>query len=230
MISNYIICATARSGSNLLCEILSSLGFAGRPEEHLWDPEGTDPAPLAVRWPHVLHAGRGENGVFGIKLLWYQAERLEGELPDAVGRPNDSLPEVLTRTLDSPKYIYLTRRDHVRQAISFSRAIQSKQWRSMDAAKFVPQYDAAAITRELHFLIEEETTWENFFARHTLSPYRLFYEQLDSAPERTIAELLTFLGHAPGTPISLPSPQHHRQADEVTEEWRGRYQREELEQ
>jgi len=72
MISSYIICATPRSGSNLLCEILSSLGFAGKPEVHLWDPPGTEPEPLVERWPRVLQAGTGDHGVFGIKLMWYQ--------------------------------------------------------------------------------------------------------------------------------------------------------------
>src|SRR5438270_3620884 len=88
MINNYIICATARSGSNLLCELLTALGFAGKPFEHLWDPPGTTPEPLQRRWPHILQAGRSENGVFGTKLLWYQAERLERELPAVLGKPD----------------------------------------------------------------------------------------------------------------------------------------------
>src|SRR5437763_14993914 len=81
---NYIICATARSGSNWLCELLASTGVAGRPEEHLWDPPGSLPVPLAKRRPRVLRAGTSSHGVFGLKLLPYQA-RLERELPGVPG-------------------------------------------------------------------------------------------------------------------------------------------------
>jgi LPS sulfotransferase NodH len=48
---NYIICATPRSGSNLFCELLSSLGFAGKPEEHLWNPPNERTAPLTDSAP-----------------------------------------------------------------------------------------------------------------------------------------------------------------------------------
>ena len=115
---NYIICATARSGSNWLCELLASTGVAGRPEEHLWDPRGRLPDPLAKRWPCVLQAGTGSNGVFGLKLLPYQAERLERELPEVARMAGTPLSEVWRVTLGDPAYISLTRRDHLRQAIS----------------------------------------------------------------------------------------------------------------
>jgi trehalose 2-sulfotransferase len=117
-IDNYIVCATARSGSSILCELLTALKIAGKPFEHLWDPPGSAPEPLAVRWRHILEEGRSENGVFGTKLLWYQARRLERELPDARGRPGDSLVNVLAGTLEDPRYVYLTRRDRIRQAVS----------------------------------------------------------------------------------------------------------------
>lgn len=188
MVSNYIICATPRSGSNLLCELLSSLGFVGAPEEHLWDPPDTAPEPLAERWPRVLQAGTGDNGVFGIKLMWYQAERLERDLPAIVGMPGESLARVLAATLADPRYIYLTRRDRLRQAISFARAMQTEQWRSMDTVARDPHYDAEAIAHGIRFLDQEEANWEEFFARNAVSPYRLTYEQLDSAPEDVVGQ------------------------------------------
>jgi LPS sulfotransferase NodH len=222
-ISNYLICATSRSGSNYLCELLSSLGWAGRPEEHFWDPPGTEPEPLAARWPRVLAAGTGENGVFGVKLMWYQAERLERELPALVGMPDESLPRVLARALAKPQYVYLTRRDRLRQAISFVRAMQTKQWRSMDPTAQGSRYDPGAITDGMRFFDREEALWEDFFVRNGLAPYRLFYEDLDADPAAAVGALLAYLGREDTTPISLPPNRHQRQADDVTEEWIRRY-------
>jgi LPS sulfotransferase NodH len=229
VISNYIICATARSGSNLLCELLASLEFAGRPFEHLWEPAGSEPKPLGVRWPHILEEGRSENGVFGTKLLWHQAERLERELPQALDRPGMSVSQVLAATLADPKYIYLTRRDRVRQAVSFARAMQTDQWRSTDTSGSEPHYDPGAITGAVRFVGEEEASWEDFFARHAIPPYRLAYEELESAPRDAIGGLLRFLGYEGLMPKSLSESRHHRQADEVTEAWVRRYEREALE-
>lgn len=227
MIRNYIICATPRSGSNVLCEVLSSLGYAGRPFEHLWDPPGTQLEPLADRWPRVLEAGRGPNGVFATKLMWYQAERLERELPGVLGLSVESLPQVLAATLSDPIYVYLTRRDRVRQAISLMRAEQTGQWRSMDHAAWQPYYDADAITRSLQFLARDEANWEDFFTCHAIVPYRLTYEQFDGDPEGAVAALLAHLGYDGSSPISLPEAVHRRQADHLTEEWARRYSEEE---
>ena len=225
MIGNYLICATPRSGSNLLCEVLSSLGFAGQPEEHLWDPPGAEPEPLAVRWPRVLQAGAGANGVFGLKLMGYQADRLERQLPTVLGMPDTSLGLVLAATLADPKYVYLIRQDRLRQAISLVRAVQTSQWRSTDSAVCAAQYDAHAISREVQFLEQDKATWEEFFDRNRVAPYRLTYEEFTGLPRRTVAALLSYLGHDEPLEIALAHTQHRRQADKVTEEWIYRYQR-----
>jgi len=226
VIGNYLICAMPRSGSNLLCEVLSSLGFAGTPEEHLWNPPHAEPEPLAVRWPRVLQAGAGANGVFGLKLMGYQADRLERELPAVLGMPDTSLGLVLAATLADPKYVYLTRQDRLRQAISLVRAVQTSQWRSMDAASCAPQYDAHAIAREVQSLAQDEDRWEEFFDRNRVTPYRLTYEEFTGLPPRTVAALLSYLGHDEPLEIALSQTQHRRQADDVTEEWLRRYERE----
>ncbi len=225
-LSNYIICATPRSGSNLLCELLSSLAFAGRPEEHLWDPARAVPDPLSERWPRVLRAGTGVNGVFATKVLWYQAECLERDLPAVLGMPGESLAHVFDVTLGNPKYFYLTRSDHLRQAVSFVRAMQTSQWRSTDSARCTPKYDAGAIADAMNWFDQNEGRWEGFFLRNRLSPYRLTYEELDSAPEETIAALLVQLGHNDQAPVHLGPTQHRHQADELTDEWIRRFTRE----
>jgi LPS sulfotransferase NodH len=220
---NYIICATARSGSNWLCELLASTGVAGRPEEHLWDPPGSLPDPLARRWPCVLQAGTGSNGVFGLKLLPYQAERLERELPDIAGMAGAPLSAVWRVTLGDPAYIALTRQDHLRQAISFLRAIQTEQWRSMDRPMRSPEYDAEALSRALDFVRGEEAWWEEFYTRHGHQPNRITYEAIEADPTAAVTSLLQHLGFDGRKAIYLPPSRHQRQADSLTDDWVRRY-------
>lgn len=223
MISNYLICATARSGSNVLCEVLSAVGFAGRPEEHLWHPEGMPPTePLDVRWAGVIRSGTGPNGVFGLKLLWYQMEMLIKELPAALCRPEVGLTEILDESLDRPRYIRLARKDRLRQAISFARAVQSGRWRSTDVARGLERYDRTAIEHGLSFIAHEQRSWDAFFSSHGIEPHRVSYEDLESDFDRSVTEILRFLGYQ-GATIPLPPTVHRKQADAVTEEWARRY-------
>jgi LPS sulfotransferase NodH len=107
--SAYLVCATPRSGSTLLCETLRATGVAGRPAEHfeilchsglprqpreyfadVHDPgvlerlaplrSGTPSAEApAAWWSRILREGATDNGVWGGKLMW-------GHVSDLVAR------------------------------------------------------------------------------------------------------------------------------------------------
>ena len=85
---SYLVAATQRSGSTLLCRALADTGVAGRPEEYfLTGPPEAFP-PGWTFWedgifalPHgemdregylelVFRLGTTPNGVFGAKLMW----------------------------------------------------------------------------------------------------------------------------------------------------------------
>ena len=102
----YLVCATPRSGSTLLCEMLRDTGRAGRPLEHFEilrhsslprQPreyfEDLDAAevlellpPLQpgtpsseapeAWWARIVREGSGRNGVWGGKLMWGHVEDL----------------------------------------------------------------------------------------------------------------------------------------------------------
>lgn len=71
---SYLVCATPRTGSNFLCEVLSSTGVAGHPEEYFWKrPFWYDRwavSDFASFIDAVRHHGTTRNGVFGSKLIW----------------------------------------------------------------------------------------------------------------------------------------------------------------
>ena len=74
----YLIFATPRSGSYLLCEHLTATGRAGHPDEYLsrrWRTHAADRGidPLADVHGYlrlVVDDFAGANSVFGLKLMW----------------------------------------------------------------------------------------------------------------------------------------------------------------
>src|SRR5437870_4346527 len=98
----YVMCATPRSGSNWLCELLRATGVAGRPDEYLWYGD--------YSLQRILDEGTGEDGVFGCKLMWDQIDGAQELL--------NALPGV--------RYLWLRRTDKVRQGISYYRALETK--------------------------------------------------------------------------------------------------------
>ena len=162
----YLVCATERSGSTLLCELLAATGVAGRPEEYFeflsatgrarqpreYFPEDADPsilellapldAPLApvphrLRLADALERGTTSNGVFGAKMMW-------AYLPDflAHGEPEEQLGPL--------RWVHVERRDTLAQAISLWRAVQTAQWRAGERdAEVEPVFHGRAIALDL---------------------------------------------------------------------------------
>jgi thiol-disulfide isomerase/thioredoxin len=124
---SYLICATERTGSYLFCDALRATGIAGRPEEcfrpHLLAPfsKASDPHAYRVYVQRVLLEGMTPNGVFEAKLHWSHLEHLQ-TLPEYQGIP---LAELLVGIFPNLRYIHISRRDKLRQAVSFWKAMQT---------------------------------------------------------------------------------------------------------
>ncbi len=82
-VDSYLICATPRTGSSLLCGLLESTGVAGnsesyfrQPDEHAWAAQWgiASQSGGALSYADyvraVLAAGRTENGVFSARIMW----------------------------------------------------------------------------------------------------------------------------------------------------------------
>ncbi len=116
--TSYLVVATPRSGSTLLCETLRASGVAGNPLEHFevfrhssqprqpreyfdgvqdedvlgllsaLDPPRPDPEPSADWWARIQAEGRTDNGVWGGKLMWNHVDDLLGR-----ARELDAVPD-----------------------------------------------------------------------------------------------------------------------------------------
>jgi LPS sulfotransferase NodH len=156
----YLVCATPRSGSTLLCETLRKTGRAGVPLEHFEVLRGTglprQPreyfagvqdasvldhlAPLrpgapdreepAAWWARILAQGTTPNGVWGGKLMWGHVDDLLARAHRIDGLGDADLAAVLRALLGEVRLIFVTRPDKVAQAVSLWRAVQTQSWRA----------------------------------------------------------------------------------------------------
>jgi len=236
---SYLVCATERSGSTLLCELLAGTGVAGRPEEFFeslnatgrvrqpreYFPPDADPSilellpPLDPPLPGVPHAqrlaearerGTTSNGVFGAKMMW-------AYLPDflAHGEPEAQLGPL--------RWIHVERRDTVAQAISLWRAVQTAQWRAEDRDSHVaPVFHAAAIAHLKARQEEHAAAWRSWFAERGTEPLEIVYEEFAQAPQATICRVLDHIG-VPREGIEVPEPPMRRQSDARSQEWVDRF-------
>ncbi len=229
------IAATARSGSSLLCEAIASTGVAGRPWEYLY--EALEPMwrgywELAPDVPYrdfvgqALVHGSTPNGVFGAKVMMGYLCELTSRLAVAFPEAGRDLPPLtqLAALCPNPRWIWITRRDKVRQALSLARALQTQAWHAGVEPQGMADYDFAEIDRCLQVVALHEAGWQDLFTAHGLVPFVVVYEDFVQRYHDTTAEILEFLGLPRTAARDLPAPTiMKRQADELSERWRARF-------
>ena len=228
--TSYLICATARSGSSLLCEALNDAQLAGRPWEYFYDvheamwrgrwqvpPE----APFADYLARVIEYAATPNGVWAAKVMMGYFRDFLRRL--RASRPSDreaTDAELLAQTFPDLHYVWITRRDKVRQAVSLARAIQTQAWWAQMEPVRDPQYDFAAIDRLLQLVTLHEAGWQRFFTAHAITPFVVVYEDFVHHYEKTTFDILDFLALPCPATLRIPEPKlMQRQADELSEQW-----------
>jgi trehalose 2-sulfotransferase len=221
----YVVGATPRTGSSLLCEGLSATGTAGFPNEpfapdframwlQAWGlPDDVSPLAYAAE---ALRRGTA-GGVTAIKIQWMHI----APLAESLGRAEDG---VLSWLLPNARYVHVVRRDRVAQALSWFRAIETNEWwRFGDApVPAAPDLDVAAVYDLERHIANQDSAWRAFFERHGIEPLVVEYEALAGDYRGEVARVLSFLGLPPSAADTVPAPRLRRQADGVTEEWRRR--------
>jgi LPS sulfotransferase NodH len=264
---SYLVCATQRSGSTLMCELLKSTGVAGRPEEYFEAMRDTGAPPHPREFLHGLPAtgvgirddprlpqapdysslsglpgyrqhlertfarGTTPNGVFGAKLMFNQLDELHaraGGLPEFSGL---EVAELLERLFRRPRYLWISRRDVVRQAVSMWKALQTRTWRAAEDQTSdrddtpEPQYRFDAIDHLVRRFETEERGWQTFFSWHGIEPLIIVYEdELIADPEATVDRALEWLG-VPRPRDARPDAPTRKQSDTGSDDWVAAYHR-----
>jgi LPS sulfotransferase NodH len=227
--SGLIVCATQRSGSTLLCELLKATGVAGVPAEWfqhfkdtgladqprqymagLHDPQVNallppfDPGTPETEFDFaaVRRAGTTPNGVFAAKIMWSHTDDLWARLKG--------------RTLEDEfgplRYIQVIRRDKVAQAVSLWTAIQTQAWRDGEPARSEPVYSRAAIAHLVEWLELGERAWTAWLAHR--DPDVVVYEDFVRDPSPVVEAIA-------GVPASAPPLK--RQANHRSAAWIERF-------
>jgi LPS sulfotransferase NodH len=170
------------------------------------------------------------NGVFGAKVMWGYFNGFVDRLRDVRGDAVMPTRAVLERTFGDLRWIFLTRRDKPRQAVSLWKAIQNWTWRRDAGDGRVVAHDLhysyAAIDHLVRQLEEHERHWAIFFSDHGLFPYTVVYEELVADYEGTARGILRHLGIATPPGLGFPNRRMERQADALSEDWVKRYRAE----
>jgi trehalose 2-sulfotransferase len=212
----YAICTSGRSGSNLLCQYLSSTGMLGNPLEYfngsgrrlLGYPEYPDEPSRQIDW--ILTEGATPNGIYGLKVFPAQAEHVEKSV-----RWTELLPDL--------KFVLLKRRDILGQALSAVRALQTEQWRASMPARGPAIYDGAQIYERLQFAVRDYARWDIFFARQAVAPTIIVYEDLLADPQAAVDQVADLFGLRGQACVASERIDLTMQRDAVTEEWRARF-------
>jgi LPS sulfotransferase NodH len=183
-----VLACTSRSGSTLVC---TSLRRYGLNFDDWFNAEGRlhgvveEHGPMTTRgYADHLAANMPAAGVFGVKtgyagLLYLVAF---GEIPSGVERW---------------KFVFLRRRNLIRQAISAQVASVTRQWtadwpRAGDVR--VEDYSYAELKRRFEALAQQNAKWERFFVLFGIEPLRVAYEDFLADQDGCLAAINAFVG------------------------------------
>jgi LPS sulfotransferase NodH len=232
---NYFIAFSGRTGSSMLCQMLTRTGVLGQPEEHfnfkagkLWGngaverwaellPERVPPGQESDRpnlyrlhYARYQHLTRSPYGVTGAKVTWDHYYRLCAGLGE---RP----------WVD--RWIWLRRRDKLRQAISSykNHATLQAQLRPGVERRPDPPFDPEEILNWALRYQAEDAIWESEFLRYRSTtgvdgPLHICYEDLVADPGDFVRGIADYL-HVALDPLQVVPSDHLRMANETSEAW-----------
>jgi trehalose 2-sulfotransferase len=212
---SYLICTTPFSGSRLLCDALKQTGVAGQPAEYFAAlSKKVYEEQLAVgAMPGTVFSitesrngnacedylaevfARGtspQNGVFGAEVVWDYFDDLICHLRQISAYKEMAVLDLLNGLFPNVQFIWMTRRDKMRQATALWRAYQRAA--SMPSQTYFSGRRLPArfeiIERIALRLVADEADWSRFFGACGIQPVRVIYEELIEGYDTTIRHLL----------------------------------------
>jgi len=237
---SYRIWFSQRNGSTLLCKGLEQTGIVGIPGEYFNVMEAeTLCEKYGVRTYGELRAnlwelGTSSNGVFGIKHSMH-AERYdkifdEIRILKGLGIEVDE-EELLSDIFPNCKHIYLTRRNKIRQAVSWWKAIKDNVWH-LEADKmyqnetefYEQNYDFAALSHLFKEATLRECAMQAYFSRYNIHPLTLVYEDFINDFENTIRQIVDYL-EIEYDELNIENKFYRKTANENSEKWVQRFRK-----
>ena len=209
--NNYIILMSPRSGSNLLCKHLKTIGHGNPEEGYSINPERfaqnndwhdfnfSDSFAYINRVNQILTA----NKVLGLKMNYVELQIFQDKAGDLLSGSRIELNEAELLEIFYPhaRYILLLRKNKINQAVSFAKALQNGIWRveqdqDDEYKKYLlpAVYDREHIEGCLEILLANDVAWQDFLRIHEIPFYQLWYEDLVKDFQNKTKEIQTYLG------------------------------------
>lgn len=241
---SYMICTSPRSGSTLLCKLLSKTGVAGDPNSLFHKPSlsawyrayqlrredfSSEKDALAAVFDAARQKGRGETDVFGLRMQ-RESFRFFMDQVDVLYPNFESELEGIESAFGSTLFLHLSRADKLDQAISLIKAKQTGLWhRAADGTELErqsppqePFYDRDEIANQIKALTAMDEKWIQWFEAQKIEPMRISYDQLSEDPVGTTQSIVVALGLDIQEVKALEVPVA-KLADTINEEWAERF-------
>ncbi|MBD3665535.1 sulfotransferase [Sulfitobacter sp. TSTF-M16] len=245
----YVICTSPRSGSTLLCGLLRNSGIAGLPESHFHEPSMNkwldyydlrdksfcNPRDqIAAVFRAAQERGKGGGKVFGLRLQRHSFEYFTEQLRQLHPSCKNDVAR-LNAAFGKTRFIHLTRENKLEQAVSFVKAQQSGLWHMAPDGREIERlsepkqltYDPAAISNQLMQFEEMDAAWTAWFGQQDIEPLRVTYDALSAAPQKMLRTVLDALCLQSGKCEKITA-HVGKMADEISQEWVKRFEREEM--
>jgi trehalose 2-sulfotransferase len=242
---SYIICATPRTGSTLLCDLLASTKIAGAPDSFFMgemDPAWAKQLGFPARGmlsaadygaavlKAAIAAGKGQTEILGFRLMRKDLGSLSA-LIDAVFPGHASDKDRLRAAFGDVLYIHLAREDKLAQAVSMVKAEQTGLWHvAPDGSEIErlappkePEYDFSRIAAKLAQLEGYDADWLTWFDAQGIAPLRVGYESLSADPAAAVSRICQALD-VPAPARDSLKPGVAKLADAISLEWMRRFQ------
>ena len=235
---SYTIWFSQRTGSTLLCKALEATGIAGKPRE--WfncKPDLLDDfhqSNHAELQEYLWNLGSTSNGVFAINHSFYEPHfsQLIETLRKFPNYPHEKTDRttIWEHAFPNHRHIFMTRRNKVRLAVSWWKAIQSGEWhllpeqdtKSVDLSN---AYSYDAINHLYNECSMREAGIQEFFTEGNIVPLTIVYEDFVQQYEQTIRNILDYLELGSHSVTIVPPPLAPT-ADDISEEWVQRFREE----
>lgn len=237
-----LLCATHRTGSNLLEQYLKASLVAGRPREyysrslskelaerlHLPNPE----QDFLSYFRAITGRWTTENGVFAAKIMWRHLQVVQTRLAavaQGAALVRATPWETLLALHPNPMVVHVTRRDKVRQAISMVRAKQTGVFSTvhLDYGRKEAGEDGAYDYHVLRYHVEkltaEDAAWTDLFRQHQVPVQQIVFEEFIKDPRGQTIGLLQALKLPEPHTWHWPEVTIRKQSDATSAEWLDRY-------
>ena len=211
------VCFTNRSGSNLLCEMLSATGYFNTAQESFNASTVVDTCraarleSLGAYFGHIA-ATEQKNGIFVVKVAADHVVALvKAGILDAIS--------------NRVSFLWCQRVDKLGQAVSLSIAGQNHQWSSHltpTVSTSELQYSAEDIADKIRWITVQEYGLASFFAVNGIQPMMIEYDWLVKNPQTIVNEIADRIG-VPYLIINTSGLRLQKQARPINAAWREQF-------